>query len=88
MIHIHKYFLAKLGKKRDYHIYACALPNCPHRIEKALSSNRESICWKCGEKFMLYKAKYDRVKPICMKCANPTASNANLDLLMEELGIE
>ena len=83
---IHKYYLVKLGKKKDYLIYACALDNCSHRLEKALIINKFSICWKCGEEFKMYKSKHDLTRPYCLPCRKPIVHDT--EDLMEKLGIE
>jgi hypothetical protein len=33
-----------------------------------MAENRESLCWKCGDRFILTKDKLERVKPKCDKC--------------------
>lgn len=65
--HVHKYRRKFLGKK-GYTVYACALPNCLHYVRRELAEGKESICWRCGKKFVITKADLRRAKPHCKKC--------------------
>ncbi len=66
--HEHKYYLAKIGK--TWQVYKCALPGCPHYLPHVkLMHNRRSVCWGCGDIFILSHAKHRRVvRPKCENC--------------------
>jgi len=61
--HIHKYRKDVLGK--DYEIYRCVLPGCNHYISSQLIRGKFSICWRCGEPFVI---KIKHAKPHCDDC--------------------
>jgi hypothetical protein len=66
--HIHKYYLAKMGS-RPWKIYRCAVPGCPHFIPvEKMVYNRQSICWECGDVFILGQRHRRVVKPKCDTC--------------------
>ncbi len=73
--HIHKYYRTTLTPERKRHgkisgakIWRCALPGCTHYVfHKALMVNRQSICWVCGEPFILTNFALRNAKPHC-KC--------------------
>lgn len=85
---VHKYYLVRLGKKKDYLVYACALPNCNHTMPKDLIQGKLSVCWNCSEEFTFYPEKNLRIKLICQTCKNPQIKDDKLDDLMLKLGIE
>lgn len=63
----HKYMLVEWGEKKTP-IHKCILPGCAHYVHTIMAENRESLCWKCGDRFILTKDKLERVKPKCDKC--------------------
>jgi hypothetical protein len=63
--HTHKYERVRLGKK---YVYKCALPNCPHYVYKELAKGRVSICWRCGDEFVMNTYSVQLAKPHCKKC--------------------
>lgn len=66
--HTHKYERRKLGKNKDYIVYACVLPDCTHYLERSLAKGMKSICWKCGNVFTMTMRSLTRRKPVCNDC--------------------
>jgi hypothetical protein len=73
--HIHKYRRMRVGKQRDYPIYRCFKPGCPHYISEDHIINRESICWRCDKPFFI-TLKLKGLKPICQDCKDGKKSEA------------
>ena len=66
---IHKYERTKLGKK--YIIFRCMIPNCSHYIPESLIKGRISICWRCGEQFVIDREAAELARPHCKDCTKP-----------------
>ena len=67
--HIHKYERVNIGVNRPHFIYKCSLPNCTHYVSERLVAGRLSICWRCGEAFVIRKGKNGVLKkPHCLGC--------------------
>jgi len=64
--HIHKYRRLKLGQK-NYIVYECVLPNCPHFLNEKLVDGRACVCWRCGNPFVMNPETH-LLKPHCKKC--------------------
>ena len=54
---IHKYYQSKF-KTSGTVIYRCGLEGCPHFVYEPLILNRLSICWRCGDSFVLTQNKF------------------------------
>jgi hypothetical protein len=66
--HVHKYVRIKLGRNKDRIEYKCALPGCPHHLEKELVVGRISICNFCGDEFVMDLYSTKLAKPHCLNC--------------------
>lgn len=66
MPHTHKYKRVKIGRKKDYVVYACQL-NCSHYVTPEFIVGRVTICFRCGKEFELTKSLL-KVKPTCKDC--------------------
>jgi acetyl-CoA carboxylase beta subunit len=76
--HIHMYYRGYLGsgkgkkiKKEDRtEVWKCRDPKCSHYTYAQLITGKYSLCNKCGEQFILPRAKslLDSY-PVCRKCA-------------------
>lgn len=66
--HVHKYKKVKLGKGKDYVVYACALPDCTHYLPSDLIVGKQSLCWRCGDKFIINERNRNLKKPHCRNC--------------------
>jgi len=78
--HVHKYHKVKMNSTD---IWACALPDCnhhmpPHYIDTL--PGKASLCWKCGERFILDSDNMKLDRPICFNCAHPEMVSEETDL--------
>lgn len=82
----------KTGAKRHTHkyhnvngVWMCALANCTHYMPKNVAANVEgknSICWDCGNEFILDAINMQNEKPTCFSCAGD--STKILDFLQQK----
>lgn len=63
---IHKYYRTKIGD--NYVVYKCGVAGCTHYVPPELLVDRYSICWRCGEEFVITKAAARLAKPHCVAC--------------------
>ena len=63
----HKYFQAKF-KQSGTVIYRCGLPNCPHFIYEPLIVGKLSICFRCGNEFIVTLRSTRSKKMHCEDC--------------------
>ena len=79
MKHTHKYGRDRLGK--DYIIYRCFQPDCPHYVAEHLVIGRMSICWKCSHVFVINRKMSKLSKPHCdnASCYKDTAKVKDVD---------
>lgn len=81
--HIHKYMRVLWGAKKTV-IFRCMLPGCSHYVHEEMARNRKSLCWKCGNPFVMTLEKMRRIKANCDICQsgdkNPLVSKLD-DLL-------
>lgn len=64
--HIHKY--KRLTYKSGNQVFFCALPDCNQKINPALALGKRSICWRCGESFIMSEYSLRLAKPHCESC--------------------
>jgi hypothetical protein len=69
MKHTHKYERRKLGKN-SHIVFVCVLPGCSHNVSEELVKGRKSICWVCGEEFIVTKPRKNPIpkRPHCLTC--------------------
>lgn len=67
--HTHK--LKRLKYKSGNSIFFCALPDCSFKINTSLALGKRSICWRCGEPFIMTEYCLRLVKPHCEGCHKP-----------------
>lgn len=74
--HIHKYHRIKIGRSKDYIVYACALPDCPHYLPIEQIVGKLTVCWRCGETCQIRRDRRGDIlhKPHCLQC---TTENRN-----------
>lgn len=65
--HVHKYGLFKMGLKRQYEVMRCNTPLCDHYVQARVAVGKMSICWRCGEQFVLGPEDL-KFKPACYDC--------------------
>src|SRR4051812_24615942 len=64
----HKYIRKKLGKKKDYIVFACQHPACSHYISADLIVGKLSQCNRCNTPFRMTKTAAKKLKPHCKDC--------------------
>lgn len=67
--HIHKF--KKLRYKSGNETFFCTLPDCNVKLNPALALGKRSLCWRCGEPFILNEYSLRLMKPHCDACHKP-----------------
>lgn len=72
--------MASTGSKRHTHkymkvkqVWCCALPDCTHFMPRNMPmsvTGKASICWNCGEEFILDERSMKEERPICFECTD------------------
>ena len=75
--HPHKY--KRHRYKTGTEVYFCTLPNCTHRVECAFTLGKESICNRCGEKFLMDEYSIRLAEPHCQAC-KVTKVDSNIEV--------
>lgn len=86
--HTHKYY-QEMVNWHHKPIWKCALPDCMHYWPPHLGdvNGKNSICWECGEIFMLHPLNMNMKQPICDSCRldSPTEESPLSDKIKEFL---
>ena len=77
--HIHKY--KRLTYKSGNAIFFCALPECNQKINIALALGKRSLCWRCGEPFIMSEYSLRLAKPHCDACHK----SKKIDITVDEI---
>jgi len=64
--HIHK--LKRLKYKSGNTVFFCALPDCNFKTNISLVLGKRSLCWRCGEPFIMNEYSLRLSKPHCDNC--------------------
>ena len=64
--HTHK--LRRLRYKSGNVVLFCALPDCNFKCNPPLAFGKRSICWRCGDEFIMNEYSIRLAKPHCMGC--------------------
>ena len=67
--HVHKF--KRLTYKSGNQIFFCALPDCNKKISTALVLGKRSLCWRCGQEFLMSDYSLRLAKPHCDSCHKP-----------------
>jgi hypothetical protein len=67
--HTHKYRRYVRGNWKTSR-YACADPDCYKVGRPGLLLGKKSICWNCGQEFILTRDNLETAKPKCINCAD------------------
>src|SRR6266849_9861751 len=67
--HIHK--LKRLKYKSGNVIFFCSLPDCSFKTNISLALGKRSICWRCGNSFIISEYSLRLAKPHCDACHKP-----------------
>jgi len=81
--HTHKYIRSKF-KQSGTRIYKCILPGCHHYILEEFIEGKISVCWYCGEDFVIGKRAKRLKKPHC-DCVR-RANRARNDIVEDFVG--
>lgn len=76
--HIHK--LKRLKYKSGNTIFFCALPDCSFKINPALALGKRSVCWRCGNEFIMSEYSLRLAKPHCDACHKPKFNTTTDDI--------
>lgn len=63
----HKYFQTQF-KESGTLIFRCGLTNCPHFVYEPMILFRTSVCWRCGDNFIITKRSLKAKKMHCEGC--------------------
>lgn len=83
--HIHK--LKRLKYKSGNTIFFCALPDCKYKTNIFLALGKRSLCWRCGEPFIMDEYNLRLAKPHCENCHKPKVDKIELVNLVKEVAI-
>jgi len=64
--HVHK--LKRHVHKSGNAVLFCALPDCSFKINPALALGKRTICWRCGDEFILDDYSLRLARPHCDNC--------------------
>lgn len=67
--HTHKYYKVPIAGQT---VWACALPDCNHYMPKHMENlvpGKGSICWSCGDSFVLNPVNMKNDHPKCDDCS-------------------
>lgn len=72
--HIHKFKWMNIGRKNNYFVYKCMLPDCSTYYPVELAVGRETLCWGgydcCEGNVVITSAMMNKpmVHPVCGSC--------------------
>ena len=64
--HIHKF--KRIVYKSGNAVFFCATSDCNKRLNISLALGKRSLCWRCGESFIMTEYSLRLAKPHCEKC--------------------
>ena len=67
--HTHKLRRVRYNSGRT--MYFCVLTDCSFKINPMLAFGKRSICWRCGEEFIMGEYTLKLAKPHCGDCHSP-----------------
>lgn len=71
--HVHK--LKRHMHKSGNATLFCTLPDCQFKINPAFALGKRSICWRCGNDFIMTEYSLRLAKPHCESCHKPKIKN-------------
>lgn len=80
--HVHKYKRFKFGNGRV--AFRCMAGGCAHYVLEELILGRQSICWRCGNIFMIDERSARLAKPHC-DCKKFQQKDPALDILVNNI---
>lgn len=73
----------RLKYKTGNTIFFCSLPDCNKKLNTALALGKRSICWRCGEPFIMNEYSLRLAKPHCENCHKPKNVNIKMDEIIQ-----
>jgi len=70
--HTHK--LKRHRYKTGNEVFFCCIEDCSLKLALALALGKRSICWRCGEPFIMSEYSIRLAKPHCDSCHLPKGS--------------
>jgi len=67
-------------------IFFCALPKCTKKLKIGLALGKESICWRCGEPFIMNEYSIRLAKPHCEDCHKSKDEPQHIELVKDFVG--
>jgi len=67
--HTHK--LKRIKYKSGNSVFFCVLPDCTFKTSIPLSLGKRSLCWRCGNSFIMSEYCLRLAKPHCEACHKP-----------------
>lgn len=67
--HVHKF--KRHRYKSGTEVFFCALPDCSIKMSIPLSLGKRTICWRCGNDFIMNDYSIRLAKPHCDECHKP-----------------
>jgi hypothetical protein len=64
--HVHKF--KRLRYKSGNEVFFCTLPDCSAKLNPALALGKKSLCWRCGNEFIMNEYALRLSKPHCEAC--------------------
>jgi len=64
--HVHKF--KRVTYRSGNQVFFCALPDCNKKFAVALTLGKRSVCWRCGETFLMSEYSLRLAKPHCEAC--------------------
>jgi len=83
--HVHKF--KRITYKSGNQIFFCALPDCNKRISTSLALGKRSLCWRCGESFIMNEYSCRLAKPHCENCHKPKKIEEKIDEILPSLSL-
>lgn len=88
--HLHRYRKLKMGKNKDYIVYACQDPGCKHYISSSLVVGKVARCFYCKEAFVIDReqVRKGQLKLRCNACKKGKQHDSKqVENFMSRLGL-
>lgn len=84
--HVHRYQRVDISQTphKKYLVMKCSLPDCTHYVSIPLAIGKSSICWRCGEEFVMTADLARLSKPHCKACTKVDESKKPDDNLLSK----
>lgn len=88
--HVHRYMKTDPKLQRGGSVWRCTLPGCTHYMPHNVSVlGCKSICWECGQIFVMEEGNLESTMPKCVSCAGelqetPGEMNALMEMIRQD----